>query len=91
MKRSDLRQCLRRELELWSAKPFATLIAELAGAAAYQVDEPQPYQVEVQLLERTSGYVHVSIAVDDGGLNAFAPLSTSFLAYRDGRVEVPAP
>lgn len=76
-KSSGLSQCLRRKLERWSAKPFATLIAKLTDVAAYQVDGPEPYQVEVQLLEQTPGYVHISIAVDDGGLSTFMPHSAS--------------
>jgi uncharacterized protein YqiB (DUF1249 family) len=90
MKRSDLRQCLRREMEVWSAKPFSVLIAELGGIAAYQVDGAEPYQVEVQIIEQNADSVHVAIAVDDGGLSAFVPPSAGFLVYRDGRVEMPA-
>lgn len=89
MTRDQLKECLRREVEMWSAKAFGTLVAELAEIAAYQVEGPEPYQVEVQLLEENEEYVHVSIAVDDGGLNALAPPCASFLVYRDGRVSTP--
>ena len=42
--------------------------------------EGKKYQVEVQLLENTDKYVHVSVAVDDGSIPAsFRPLSSSFI------------
>jgi hypothetical protein len=45
------------------------LIAELHDVQAYEIGaESKRYQVEVQLLEDTDTYVHVLVAVDDGGL-----------------------
>jgi hypothetical protein len=51
------------------------------------------YEAEFVLLEDTedtAGYVHLSVAVDDGRLNALAPVSTRFLVYADGHVDAPA-
>ena len=90
MARSDLQECLRREVERWSAKPFDVLVTELEDVVAYSCEEPDFYQVEVQALERIAEYIHVSVAVDHGGWRAFVPVSTSFLVYQDGRVDVPA-
>ena len=90
MTRGDLRECLRREVERWSAKRFDVLVTELQDVVAYSCEEPHSYQVEVQALERVAEYIHVSVAVDDGGWTAFVPVSTSFLVHRDGSVDVPA-
>lgn len=46
------------------------------------------YEAEVQILEKNEQYIHVSICVDDGKFpRVFVPLSTSFLVYKDGRVD----
>jgi hypothetical protein len=81
--------CLRREVALWSAKSFDTLAAELNDIVAYERSEPSLHQVEVELLEMEPGYVQVMVGIDAGGFTSFAPLSTSFLVHRDGRVEIP--
>jgi hypothetical protein len=69
----------------WSAKSCAQLVRDLSDAQAYEVEvESRRYQVEVELLENTTKYVHVLLAVDDGSLPAsFRPLSTTFLRYKD--------
>jgi hypothetical protein len=57
---------------------------ELSDIQAYQVElNGQKYTVEVQLLENTGEYVHVSVDVDDGSLPAsFRPLSASFIRQK---------
>lgn len=90
MNKNDLKECLRVEVERWCAKSFDALVAELADVVACTGEGSVFYQVEVQLLERQPEYVHVAVAVDDGGVRAFMPLSTSFLVYRHGRIEEPA-
>jgi hypothetical protein len=45
--------------------------------------ESDGYQVEVDLLERNDKYVHVLVAVSNGGLSSFFPKSADFLAYAD--------
>jgi hypothetical protein len=90
MDKDDLRECFRREVDRWSAMPFDALLAGLAEVVAYTGEGPDFYQVEVQLLECEPEYVHVAVAVDDGGWRAFVPLSASFLVYRDGRIEKPS-
>jgi len=45
--------------------------------------ESKRYQVEVQLLENTENYLHVMVAVDDGGLPAsILPLTHSFICQK---------
>lgn len=88
MKRSRLSAHLRSEADQWAKKPFEALVEELRDVVAYEVGASADwYQCEVQILEHTDSYVHVGVAVDDGGWRAIVPLSMSFLVYRDGRVD----
>jgi hypothetical protein len=83
-------RCLERELDEWTRLPFDELKTRLKDVCAYERGEaPNQHQVEVEMLESTPEYVHVSIRVDSGRLRSFKPLSTSFMVFRDGRVEKP--
>jgi len=64
----------------------AQLASQLADVRTYEVEfESKKYQVEVQVLENTDSYVHVSVAVDDGHFwRAMRPLSSSFICRKDG-------
>jgi hypothetical protein len=57
------------------------LRADLKDGAEYEVQfDSVTHQVEVEILEDTAAYVHVSIAVDDGSLPAsIFPASDSFI------------
>ena len=90
MERRQLTRCLESELDEWTRIPFADLRNRLKNVCAYERGAaPNQYQVEVQLLESTPEYLHVSIGVDSGLLRAFRPFSTSFMVFRDGRVNRP--
>jgi hypothetical protein len=80
-RREQWRPVLDAEIKKWSTKSCAELVRELSDVLAYQVEfEDKKYQVEVQLLENTEKYVHVSVDVDDGSFHApFRPLSSSFI------------
>jgi hypothetical protein len=80
-RREQWRPVLDAEVKKWSTKSCAELVAELPDVQAYEVElEGNKYQVEIQLLENTDKYVHVSVAVDDGSIPAsFRPLSSSFV------------
>jgi hypothetical protein len=81
---------LERELDEWTRLPFDELKTRLKDECADERKEaPDQYQVEVEMLESTPEYVHVSIGVDSGRLRSFKPLSTSLMVFRDGRVEKP--
>ena len=90
MNRKQLRACLNREVDCWSRKPFDQIVAELPEPLHYEsVHEGLVYRAEALILEQND-YVHVCVAVDDGGLLRFMfPLSTSFLVYRNGKVDKP--
>jgi hypothetical protein len=79
--REQWQPVLDAEAKRWRAKSCTELTAELSNVKAYEVElEGKRYQVEVQLLENTDEYVHVSVAVDDGSIPAsFRPLSSSFI------------
>ena len=82
MKRRDRwHQVLNEQVERWSKKSYAELRTELKDGLEYEVEfESISHQVEIELLENTAEYVHVSIAVDDGTLPwSMFPASTTFL------------
>lgn len=88
-KRSDRRApwkaVLQEELDRWSAKSANELLAELKELQVYEIKtDSGAYQVEVQMLENTASYLHISVAVDDGHLpHAMFPASQSFICQKD--------
>jgi hypothetical protein len=84
-RRDEWNRVLAIELERWKAKPWSQLLADVGdGNVAYEVViDPKTYQVEVDLLEDTQTYLHVSVAVDDGTLpGAIVPASRSFIVKK---------
>lgn len=72
------------EVARWSAMSWEELATELREVRAYQVElDSKQYQVEVELLENTAGYVHVSVSVDDGSLpQSIVPSTQSFVKQK---------
>ncbi len=91
MNKEDLKRCLDREVDVWSAKNFETLLKELEQTVAYEYGAGDSwYCVDVELLEREPDYVHVMVIVDNKRrppLLPYRPLSADFLVYRGGRVD----
>jgi hypothetical protein len=83
-KREEWQKVLDAEVARWSGMPWEQLVTELREVRAYQVElDSKPYQVEVQLLENTVDYVHVSVSVDDGSLlQSIFPLTHSFIKQK---------
>lgn len=83
-RRVEWQRVLDAEVARWSGTPWEQLVAELHEVRAYQVEvESKQYQVEVELLEDTEGYVHVIVAVDDGTLPwSIAPLTHAFVKQK---------
>ena len=83
-RRERWRKILKAELDRWSSMSCHDVLNELRNRDIYEVeDESKRYQVEVQLLEDTSEYLHISIAVDDGSLPAsIHPESETFLCRK---------
>jgi hypothetical protein len=85
-RREQWRPVLEAEVKRWSAMSREELISALVEDQNYEVEfESRRYQIEVQLLEKTPGYVHVLVAVDDVSLPAsLAPLTSDFIVQRVG-------
>jgi hypothetical protein len=83
-KQEQWRPVLERELKRWNVKSCEQLLAELVEVRTYETEfESNKYQVEVEILENTEKYVHVTVAVDDGSLPAsMRPLSASFICEK---------
>lgn len=89
MRRSELLKFLEDEVAAWASKKYKELKVELATPVSYETErEGRKYTVEVQVIEDTPDYIHVSLDVDDGSIvRTVLPLVKSFLVYRDGRVD----
>ena len=89
MKRKELGPYLEAEVDKWSAKSYEVLRQELKGGSHEVAEKGTEYHTEVVLLEDRHDYVHVMVSVSSerAPWNCFHPLSTSFLVYRDGRVD----
>src|SRR5262245_12146469 len=83
-RRQIWRKVLDREVQRWSAMPCDRLLAELSEEKVYEVEQDsKTYQVEVEILENTATYVHVSVRVDDGSLPAsIIPVSQSIICRK---------
>jgi hypothetical protein len=80
-RRQRWRKVLEAEMRRWSALSYDQLISRLSTIAVYEVeDDFKKYQVEVEILENTQEYIHVSVRVDDGHLPAaIFPATDSFI------------
>jgi hypothetical protein len=89
MTEAELRELLSRETLAWAERSPADIVAELARPRTYRRGAGDTwYEIEVTLLEATADYIHVKTSIDDGSLVwALKPITSSFLIYRDGRIE----
>ncbi len=86
MKRSELRERLRAEVEQWAQKSYQELAA-LTYPLTYDAGVPSDasyYQTEVTLLEKTPEFIHLAVAVSDAGLSAFVPVTDDVLVRASG-------
>jgi hypothetical protein len=83
-RREESRKVLDVEVERWSKMSCDQLIDELHEEKNYTVEVgSKEYQVEVQILENTAEYVHVSLGVDDGSLlMSIVPVTQSFIRQK---------
>jgi hypothetical protein len=88
-RREEWQKVLDAEVARWSRMSWEELATELREVQAYQVEiESKQYQVEVQLLEKTGDYAHVSVSVDDGSLlQSIVPLTHSFIKQKSAAAE----
>lgn len=90
MVEQKLKELLSEELQEWSKKPRDQIVAELLCSRGYERGMGDSWhQFEVMLVENTPDYIHVLICVDDGSHEwARTPITSGFIVYQDGRVEV---
>jgi hypothetical protein len=83
-RREEWRKVLQAELRRWSLMSCDEALAELETRNVYELVLSQSkYQIEVDLLEDTPEYLHLSIAVDDGSLpGSIHPESESFICRK---------
>jgi len=83
-RRDEWREVLNAEAERWSKKSCDQLIDELREGQTYAVQVgAKEYQVEIEILENTTEYVHVGLGVDDGSLPmSIVPVVQSFIRQK---------
>lgn len=90
MTEAQLRELLSQETLAWAERSPADIVAELAKPQTYRRGTNDTWhEIEVTLLEATDDYIHVRTTISDGSLVwTLAPIASSFLIYRDGRIEI---
>lgn len=90
MTEAQLRELLSEETLAWAEREPADIVGELAKPQVYRRGAGDSWhEIEVSLLEATDDYIHVKTSIHDGGLVwSLAPITSSFLIYRDGRIEI---
>ena len=90
MTEAQMRELLSQETLAWAERLSADIVAELAKPQTYRRGTGDTWhEIEVTLLEATDDYIHVTTSIHDGSLVwALKPISSSFLIYRDGRIEI---
>ncbi len=88
MDKEKLKLFLDQERDKFASKTHEEL-SKLKDPTVYESGVGDSWnEVEDQVLEKNNQYIHIGISVDDGKFpRAFVPLSTSFLVYKDGRVD----
>jgi hypothetical protein len=90
MTEAQLRERLSQETLAWAERSPADIVAELAKPQTYRRGTGDTWhEIEVTLLEAADDYIHVKTSIRDGRLVwALKPITSSFLIYRDGRIEI---
>lgn len=89
MKKKDLLQHLNLEIEQLKQRRYEDLLILTEEVEARQSGEGNSfYQVEIQAFcdDNRTGTLRVIVAMDDGGLRAFKPLTGDFLITRSGQL-----
>ena len=86
----DVTPLAPKETLAWAERSPADIVAELANPQTYcRGTSDTWHEIEVALLEATDDYIHVKTSIHDGSLVwALKPMTSSFLVYRDGRIEI---
>lgn len=90
MTETQLRELLTQETLAWAERSPADIVADLAKPQTYRRGTGAAWhELEVVLIEATDDYIHVRTSINDGSLAwSLKPMTSSFLIYRDGRIEI---
>lgn len=90
MTETELRELLSQETLAWAERSPADIVAELQKPQKFARGAGDTWhEIEVTLLEATDEYIHVQTSIHDGSLAlSLKPIASSFLIYRDGRIEM---
>jgi hypothetical protein len=90
MTEAQLRELLSQETLAWAERSPVEITAELTKPQTFRRGSGDAWhEIEVTLLEATDDYIHVRTSIHDGSLVwALKPITSSFLIYRDGRIEI---
>ena len=90
MTEAQLRDLLSQETLAWAERSPADIVAELAQPQTFRRGVGDSWhEIVVTLLEATDDYIHVKTSISDSSLVwALTPITSSFLIYRDGRIEI---
>ena len=90
MTETELRELLMQETLAWAERSPADIVADLAKPVTCQRGAGASWhEFEVALIEATDDYIHVRTSINDGSLAwSLKPMTSSFLIYRDGRIEI---
>lgn len=86
----QLQRLLSQETVDWAERSPADIVADLAKPQTYARGAGQMWhEFQITLLEATDEYIHVQTSIHDGSLAwSLKPMTSSFLIYRDGRIEI---
>ncbi len=87
MKREDLKSHVKKIIDEYSQKSYSELSAQQYPIIYEYVEDEQRFNVEIQCLEATNEYVHISIAVSSGGVSSYLPATGSVIVYKNGRIK----
>ena len=89
MTRTELEDCLRREITKWSRKPLDALLQELERQPSCYLSErgAARFLTEVSILLKTDDDVCVTVTVSDLREPSSHGASGGFRVYRNGRTD----
>ena len=90
MTEAQLRELLSEETLAWAERSAVDITAELTKPQTFRRGVGDAWhEIEVTLLEATHDHIHIKTSIHDGSLVwALKPMKSSFVIYRDGRIEI---
>lgn len=84
MNKQEAEEIVKKQLDVYRKRPYSELVEMIdADPLVYELRGPSGtlYQIEIEAFwdDKLSGNIRVMALIDDGGMRAFAPLSTDFI------------